>query len=104
VGANQKVGQYPESQWLTHQLTVFLDETEERDWFTDLPEGDGDPLLAKVKLRTVISMERFARAIARMFMFGPLGQEGKQMHAFVIAFLNLTDDQLGKRDYQRSRS
>ena len=104
VGANQKVGQYPESQWLTHQLTVFLNETEERSWFTDLPEGDGDPLLTKVKLRTVILIERFARAIVRMFIFGPLGEEGKRMHAFIVAFLNLRDDQLGKRDYQRSRS
>ena len=100
VGGNQKVGQYPESQWLTHQLTVFLDKAEERTWFTDLPEGDDDPLLIKVKLRTVILIERFARAIARMFMLGPLGQEGKQMHTYIGAFLNLTDNQLGQRDYQ----
>jgi len=104
VGSNSKVGQYPESQWLTHQLTVILDENEKNAWFTDLPEEDDDSLLAKIRRRTVILIEGFARALARLFMFGPLGQEGRQMHAFIADFLNLTDDELGTRDYQRSRS
>lgn len=104
VGSNPKVGQSPESRWLTHRFNITLNENEKRAWITDPPEVNGDPLLTNVRRQTVILIERFARAIARMFMFGPLGQEGKQMHALIIAFLDLTDDQLGTRDYQRSRS
>ncbi len=100
VGSNDKVEPSPESQWLTHQFAVMLDENEREAWCTDLPHGDDDPLLAKVREGTVILMERFARALARVLTFGPLDSEGKRMHAFVTRFLNLTDGQLGTQDYR----
>lgn len=100
VGSNDKVEASPESQWLSHQLAVMLDENEREAWCTDLPHGDDDPLLAKVRQGTVILMERFARGLVRLFMLGPLGPEGKQMQAFITRFRNLTDEQLGTRDYR----
>jgi len=101
VGGNPNVGRYNESEWLTAQLAFLLDDQERQSWFEDLPPAGGDPLLEKVRKRTVSSIEKLARALARLLVSGVLGAEGKQTHAFVKDFLNLADHELGTRDYRR---
>lgn len=48
----------------------------------------------------VVVAERFARAQARLFMLGPLGDNGRQLGTPLHLFYSMRDDQLGTRDYR----
>ncbi|MBA4180149.1 MAG: hypothetical protein C0506_06120 [Anaerolinea sp.] len=51
--------------------------------------------------QVVILFERFARALSRLFMLGPLGDTGRSLGVPLRLFYSLTDEDLGKRDYRR---
>ena len=47
----------------------------------------------------IIILEKFARALSRLFTLGELGELGSTMTGFIGDFLFLTDDSLGETDY-----
>jgi hypothetical protein len=49
----------------------------------------------------VFVFERFARALSRLFMLGPLGNTGRSVGIPLHVFYSLADEDLGKRDYRR---
>lgn len=49
-------------------------------------------------------LERFARALVRQFTLGDLGADAKKHTGIISAFLYLSDNELGKRNYAVSRN
>lgn len=47
----------------------------------------------------IIILEKFARALVRMFTLGELGKEGQRNYAHITVFLNLMDSDLGQSNY-----
>jgi hypothetical protein len=54
---------------------------------------------AKARANHVLTacLERFVRALARLFIYGPLGNQGRQFSSEVIRYSQLKDDELGLR-------
>lgn len=68
------------------------------------PTGLLDPVLRAEIWRAIISdlvarIEAFARALARLFTLGPLGDQAKKMSGLIGPFLLLRDQDLGHRLY-----
>lgn len=53
----------------------------------------------EMAVEVVSRLERFARALARLFTIGGIGQEAKRYLGYVSKFLHLRDESLGKNEY-----
>lgn len=65
------------------------------------PGAAGDPD-ADVSKHMKVAIERFARALCRLFTIGPLRSEGRRFSGILSCFLSLMDDDLGATDYRES--
>jgi hypothetical protein len=74
----------------------------EMDLLKQMPGGLNllaDPVQARdayllVQSQLIEAMQRFARALCRMFTLGPLGSQGRSLSGLVGTFLYLQDDDL----------
>jgi len=53
----------------------------------------------EIAVEVVSRLERFARALARLFTIGDMGQEAKRYLGYISKFLYLRDESLGKNEY-----
>jgi len=53
----------------------------------------------EIAVEVVARLERFARALARLFTIGGIGQEAKRYLGYISKFLHLRDESLGKNEY-----
>ena len=90
----------PNRLWDQLEIEVLQDDPE---WIEKLksPERIAEAHRV-VNSELVVRLEKFARALARLFTLGNLGPEAKRLTGYVQPFLPLTDESLGKRDYLKS--
>ncbi len=62
-----------------------------------------DRIYAYLGTELTVLLERFARALARLFTIGRLGELAKRNMTYVVPFLMIRDSELGKHDYQTLR-
>lgn len=53
----------------------------------------------EIAVEVVARLERFARALARLFTIGGIGQEAQRYTGYISKFLYLRDESLGKNEY-----
>jgi len=98
VGGDSDARQYDESRWLVAQTNFLVQKQEGQSRPQDLPRA-GDPLTEKMRRETVSLMEKLARALARLLVFGTPGEQAERTEALVKDFLDLADEKLGTRHY-----
>ncbi|MFC1712736.1 hypothetical protein ACFL6S_03645 [Candidatus Poribacteria bacterium] len=86
----------PKDQWERVERMIL---EEDDDWAQRLEGTDLDELYNGITTKLVSRLERFARALVRLFTIGGLGPEAKQYTAVIAPFLFLRDSDLGKRSY-----
>jgi hypothetical protein len=65
-----------------------------------LTEGDTDYVHREINRELIITLEKFTRALSRLFTLADFGDFAKQASALVYDYLMLRDDDLGTRDYR----
>jgi hypothetical protein len=58
-----------------------------------------DEMYKHINREIIIRLEKFVRALSRLFTIGGLGQKAKQYSSAVFLFVQLSDSQLGKTNY-----
>lgn len=58
-----------------------------------------DETYKHINQEIIIHLEKFMRALSRLFTIGGLGQKAKQYSSAVFPFVQLSDEQLGKTEY-----
>jgi len=58
-----------------------------------------DEMYEKINHLLIIYLERFARALSRIFTLGELHEKAQTNYAYISDFLNIMNDQLGKSVY-----
>jgi len=58
-----------------------------------------DEMYKKINTILIIYLERFVRALSRIFTLGELHEDAARCHGFIKDFLNIMDDKLGKNKY-----
>ena len=66
------------------------------DWKKRITDQDIDISISYDNRQMTILLQRFARALCRMFTLGKLGQKGRQMSGIITVFLCLRDTDLGE--------
>ncbi len=62
----------------------------------DRIKGTSDESIYKdINTQIIFRLEKFARALSRLFSFGCLGTEAKKVTGYLTSYLFLTDDKLG---------
>ena len=69
------------------------------DLLKKLNNGDLDEVYKEINLELIITLEKFARALARLFTLADFGDFAKQASPLVYAYLMLMDKELGTNDY-----
>ena len=64
------------------------------DWIAKIQGREFENVYSCVKAELVATLQRFARALCRMFTLGPLGDRGQRLLGLVKVFLFLRDDDL----------
>ncbi len=83
--------------WEELEMTILTDHD---DWADKLHANPGlDKVHKRINIDIQSRLERFARALARLFTIGGLGDKAKQHTGTIKPFLCLRDDELGKRKY-----
>lgn len=86
----------PEHQWDKLEGLMLK---EDEDWAHQWIATDLNELYEKIGTRLISRLERFARALCRLFTIGGLGPEAAQYTGIIAPFLFLSDDKLGTRSY-----
>lgn len=93
---DEKSEMSPKQKWEKLELDIL---TAAGLTWEQLKERDFADLYGEINQALVRTLERFAGALARLFTLGPLGKLGKAQTATIGPFLNLWDEDLGKRKY-----
>lgn len=92
-------GPSPDDEWQKLEMEVFQ---EDPCWATrSVDPKESDAIHRQINQYLTIQCEKLARCLARLFTIGGLGAQAKQMSPHTFHFLGLTDDQLGKIDYEK---
>jgi len=88
-----------EAMWSEYELELV-----KRHGLTSLltEPARGNELYRELTRLIVVPLERFARALARQFTLGDLGDEAQVHTGTIGCFLFLRDDELGKTDYRKT--
>jgi len=70
-----------------------------KDLLKKLNDGDLDDVYKEINRELIITLKRFARALARMFTKADFGDFAKQASPLVYDYLRLMNEDLGKREY-----
>ncbi len=89
----QKSTSSMEQQWKQLEFDIL---GKNKDWQRKIKEDDIDKYYQEINREIVILLEKFARALTRLFTIGGLGDEAKRYTGYILPFLRLRDDQLGK--------
>lgn len=87
----------PEREWKKLELDVLKGDSEWQDELAD--PAKWDMLYKMIASNLVARLERFARALSRLFTLGGLGHEAKRHTGTIAPFLFLRDEDLGKQTY-----
>ena len=97
VGRNVQTDD-PDAAWQRLETEILLSRKDLMDDF------EADPINNRVRVEinteVVARLERFARAIARLYTIGKIGSEAKRYLAYIGCFLHLEDAELGTKKYE----
>jgi len=88
----------PDEEWQKLEMEVLKDDPNWMKRITD-PE-QSDTIHRQINRELTVQCERLVRSLSRLFTIGGLGAQAKQISAHTHHFLFLTDNQLGKTDYE----
>lgn len=91
----------PEDEWARLELELV----KERPGFqSKLSEPGGlEETYAFIRHELTVLLERFCRALARLFTIGKLGELAQRNMTYVVPFLMIRDSELGEYDYTEFR-
>ena len=91
-------GPSPDREWQRLEMEVLKDDP---TWIKRIEDPEqADAIYAQINSGLTVQCEKLARALARLFTIGGLGSQAKQISPHTHHFLFLTDEQLGKTDYE----
>ena len=83
--------------WSSYEFDLIKDD---ESMMEELKRGNvKSKVRKKINREIVCKLERFARALARQFTLGDLGDDANTCVAYISKFLFLTDDDLGETNY-----
>lgn len=92
----------PDAAWRRLETEILLARKDLMDEIAENPASDRIRL--EINHEVVVRLEKFARAIARLYTIGRIGTEAKRYLAYVGCFLHLSDAELGTKKYGISGS
>lgn len=97
VVKGQKYYDSPKDEWQKLESLILR---EYPDWL-NLAKDDLnlDETYKHINQEIIIRLEKFVRALTRLFTIGGLGEKAKQYSSAVFLFVQLSDDDLGKTEY-----
>lgn len=87
----------PKHEWESLEVKILFGNDRWKDEFIADPASR--EIHDRVTREVVIRLERFARALARLFTIGRLGKEAQRFTGHIGTFLYLSDSELGTREY-----
>lgn len=88
----------PDREWESLESAIFKSRPK---LLNELKQNPGsNKIYAEIAIEVVIRLERFARAVSRLFTIGRIGKEALRFTSFVGSFLFLDDEDLGKNEYK----
>jgi len=87
----------PEDGWSKVELAI-INERPDLKQLMDSPT-DSDLLFEEINREFIVYLERFARALSRLFTLADFGSQAKRFSGLVTDFLCLPDSQLGRTRY-----
>ena len=100
LGADQP-GPSPDAEWQRLEMYILQQDPE---WEKKLSDPSKSSCVhSQVNKELTIHCEKLARALSRLFTIGEIGKQAKQMTPYIQHFLCLTDQQLGKTNYDTIR-
>lgn len=89
--------EWPERRWQELESSTLP-----RGEFVRLYMAGEEPTAKDRATRALVAcLERFVRAVARLFVWGALGDQARQVSPAVSDYLRLMDEDLGSRDHRR---
>lgn len=90
----------PDAAWQRLETEILLARKDLMDEIEENPASNRIRL--EINNEVVARLERFARAIARLYTIGRIGTEAKRYLAYIGCFLHLSDAELGTKKYELS--
>lgn len=87
----------PVRNWNEMETAIFR---KRKDLLAQLENDFNAPVSKEINRELIIVLEKFARALARLFVYADLGELSKTAYPFISDFLVLSDVDLGKCEYQ----
>jgi hypothetical protein len=89
----------PKAAWEEEELNIFQNK---EDFLKRLNKENLDDIYKEINRKFIVSLEKFTRALARLFTLADFGDFAKQVSSVVYGYLTLRDEELGTRDYRDS--
>ena len=87
----------PDAEWERLETAIV---TARPDLMKEMEEYPASKRIRQeIAIEVVARLERFARALSRLFTIGGIGQEAKRYVGYIGTFLTLRDDSLGQNKY-----
>jgi len=96
LGKQPKTGA-PGMEWESLETAILIKRPDLIKEMEDFPASDKPH--QEIAIEVVARLERFARALARLFTIGGIGQEAQRYLGYISKFLYLRDESLGKNEY-----
>lgn len=87
----------PNIEWEQLETAIITNRPDLMEAIQEIPASD--KVYQEVALEVVARLERFARALSRLFTIGGISQEAKRYYGYISKFLNLKDESLWKNKY-----
>lgn len=92
----------PDAAWKKLETDILLSR---EDLVRDIEENPASQRFhEEINIEVVSRLERFARALARLYTIGRIGKEAKRHLSYISIFLHIHDSDLGRRRYPLSGS
>ncbi|WP_422102260.1 hypothetical protein [Vreelandella sp.] len=101
VGRNVKTKD-PDSAWQRLETEILLARKDLMDEITNNPASNR--IHIEINKEVISRLERFARALARLYTIGRVGVKAKRCLGYISYFLHLSDSELGTKKYELSGS
>lgn len=93
-----KPGPSPDDEWQELEMEILK---ESPNWMEDIQDPKKcDETHKKINIKLTKYCEMLARSLSRLFTIGGLGDEAKRISSYTHDFLFLSDEKLGKTNYE----
>jgi len=89
----------PKVIWEEEELSIFQNR---KNFLKRLSKENLDDIYKEINREFIVPLEKFTRALARLFTLADFGDFAKQVSSLVYDYLTLRDEELGTRDYRNN--